>query len=106
MENLENKHGGFQAGKSLEVTEIRGYHGEKVWRLPKILECHDKSVEIYLRCVLQFDLFSLQRNQVTNQLEIVMDNFKCVMEVSWRKIIFQFVWEPCAVSIDFVHFAL
>ena len=48
-------------------------------------------MEIYSKCVLQFDF--LQRNQVTNQLQIVMENANCVMECH-GEIIFQFMWAP------------
>ena len=91
MDNQENKQRGFQAWKSPEIREIIECHGQNL-EITEILECHDKSMEIYFRCVLQLDF--LQRNQMTNQLDIVMENVNSVMEMSW-KIVFQFVWGPC-----------
>ena len=57
MENLGNKHGGFQAWKSLEIREIIGRYG-KILEVTELLECHDNSLDIYFKCVLQFDFFT------------------------------------------------
>ena len=56
MESLENKHGGFQAWKKLEIREIIDCH-RKSLEIAEILECCDKSMDIYFRYGLQFDFY-------------------------------------------------
>ena len=60
MHHGQNNQRKCQAWKSLEIREIIECDGH-ILEITEILECHDKSMDIYFKCVLQFDFYKETR---------------------------------------------